>query len=690
MREGIDQRATWALAAFCFLVQIPFLRRGISPLDEGSMLAIADALYQGEALYRDRVTQLGPVSYELLAALFHLFGPSVLVGRIVQALVLCGSVVLVYVMLRDLLGWRWALGGAALVLAVKTLGFPYWTLYNYAPIGLLFCLAAAAAVMRFLPEHRLGWLALGGIGIGVAFVTKQNLGALLGFATAITVFADWLRDGDRAIPALTGRAAVLAAGTLGPILVVIGAYGAGGTLGDLVEWTVVGLMHMGQPYQIPFPGLTAWWSQPESIGEIAFTYFPAPLLLLSWQGGLDMSSRAVVLLLEIFVKATYFLPLFLVAGGVVSLWRGDGSSLPRAAWSQQLLLILAGAACYGSVLARGRTDWVHLMTVQPALVLLCVAVVGQWARSVRWRSALSLWVGGIWLAAGLAIGAAIFAVYRVPVESPRGDLLASPTTARNSNRLLRYLDTRPPDERILILRAQPIHYFLSGRRIPGRFDLLMPGVIGPPENDALIAESLSDVDRVIYDPKPFPTIPVPITEYAPLTSETLASRFQIDEIVSEKAFVLKRADTGPPETVAVDIWRDFDRFSKSRRAQRDSWMVYRILAADLESGGEPVCVTVPHAVAPGDWIATTPITLPPPFWGGGNAPAARFRVDLRDGTRAETLYEASVTVDPPGERLRIPLSSVAGRQVEIDFCISALHAPVRAGWARPRIVRTDG
>ncbi len=77
-----DRRTAAALALVAILVQIPFLERGISFYDEGSILAIADGLRSGETLYHDRVTTIAPLTFELMGALFGLFGPSFLVGRL--------------------------------------------------------------------------------------------------------------------------------------------------------------------------------------------------------------------------------------------------------------------------------------------------------------------------------------------------------------------------------------------------------------------------------------------------------------------------------------------------------------------------------------------------------------------------------------------------------------------------------
>ena len=55
-----DFRALALLGISSLLIQLPFLDRALSPIDEGSMLAIAESLSGGEVLYRDRATFISP------------------------------------------------------------------------------------------------------------------------------------------------------------------------------------------------------------------------------------------------------------------------------------------------------------------------------------------------------------------------------------------------------------------------------------------------------------------------------------------------------------------------------------------------------------------------------------------------------------------------------------------------------
>ena len=90
------------LALILVTLQLPFLGRGVSFYDEGSILAIAEGLSHGDALYRDRVTNMGPLVYEMMGLLMRLFGPDILLGRVLQGFVFIGCGLAIYQILRDL------------------------------------------------------------------------------------------------------------------------------------------------------------------------------------------------------------------------------------------------------------------------------------------------------------------------------------------------------------------------------------------------------------------------------------------------------------------------------------------------------------------------------------------------------------------------------------------------------------
>jgi 4-amino-4-deoxy-L-arabinose transferase-like glycosyltransferase len=696
----------WLLALASLLVQVPFLDRGLSFWDEGSILAIADGLRRGGRLYADHVTPVAPLTYELLAGLLWLFGPSLWPGRILQALVLCACVLVAWAILRSLVGRGAAFAGAFALVALKPLGFPLWTIANYSQIAMLGCLAVVLCLVRFLPAQRSAWLFLAGLGIGMTGITKQNLGAMVGAVVAATVTVDWLRGPERRVGALLRRATLL---FVGAALVVGGtalAYALRGTLGDLYERVVRGSLYLTQPYWVPLPGFELWSLRPEEIARRVFSYFPSPLFDLVTEGRLDPGRRLLFLGIEHLVKLAYYLPVLGLLLASVSLARGLRSGELRGPWSQRLAIVVFAAASWSSMLYRA--DWTHLMNVYPALLLLAALLLARASGRSSGARAAALACVGVWMGAGAAMSAVVFAATPTPVETPRGRIFALPSQAEEVGAVLGDLAGRPPGERVLFLRTDPLYYFLADRPVPVPFDLLVPGYLTP-DDDAALAERLREIDRIVYDPAWIPTMPTPIAEYAPRSRAALAGGFEIERILTANAFVLapRPAALRPVEHGVVDLW---ERFPEGRAGapgeaanpfeprrdggfHRAHWIAYRVVASALPGRGRPVCFARSHRPAPGESVAARPVMSPALWiWARRKPDALRVRFEIAARTRAGarvTLYDEEWPASPRAEDARASLDGFAEEPVELDFCMELAHGPrlgVVAGWAEPRIV----
>lgn len=690
-----------------FLAQLPFLDRGLSFWDEGSILAIADGLRQGERLYADRVTPVAPLTYELLGALLRLFGPSLWLGRVLQALVLCGCVALTWAIVARLAGRRPALVGGLAVLGVKPLGFPLWTIVNYSQIAMLWCLAVVLCVVRFLPAQRSSWLVAAGLGVGLAVVTKQNLGAMIGAVAAATVAFDWLRDPPRRPGELARRAAALGAGAGLVVAATLVPYALRGSLGALYERVVLGSLYLAQPYFVPLPDFDLWSLRPAEIGSRVFAYFPSPLFYLLAEGRLDPARSFLFLGLEHLVKLAYYLPVLFFGLGVLSLARGLCSGEPRAAWSARLAVVLFAVASYASMLYRA--DWTHLMNVYPAVLLLATLLLAR--GSGRPRSVAAVGCGALWVAASAAMLFVVFESQRSPVETPRGRVLALSSQAEEVRAVLGHLAAQPPGTSFLFLRTDPLYYFLAGLRVPVPFDLVVPGYLTAGD-DAALAGSVREIDEILYDPAWIPTMPTPITEYLPRTSAALADGFRIDGILTANAFVLKRRTDAPADDEdVVDVWERFaeglpagragaeNPFDPARDAgyHRASWLMYRVVAAGLSAHTERACFAWSHRPAAGESVSVLPV-MNPALWIWANRKPAAVRVRFEIAARTESgprlvLYSEPWLAVPPVVAVRAPLDAFAGRKVDLDFCTELVSGPplgVVAGWAEPRIVRRRG
>ncbi len=703
-----ERRTAGALALAAVLIQIPFLERGISFYDEGSILAIADALRNGELLYRDRVTTLGPLTFELLGVLFRLFGPSFLVARLLQVIVFALCTVLVHQILRDFVPGRWAWIGAASFLGLKALAFPFWTELNYAQVGMLLCLVSVWTVLRFLPSHSLPWLVGAGVGIGLTVLAKQNLGAFLGLSVGMTLALDSRLHHGRRLPLLLRHGAVLFCGTLLPIIGASLFYWVNGTFGDLIERAFVGALSMSRGYAIPFPGLGPSALSPGDLATFAYTYFPAPIVHLFWEGRLNLEQLPIVVLIASAVKAIYYLPLVGLLLGLAVAWRCYRSGFSRAESSRWALLVTLAMTMYLSLY---RADWVHLMSVFPPVSLVCVAALGHWARVTRWATRAAVGLALFWLAAGASVGAAAFAIYRTPIDTARGRIVAPPKEAEYATHVLEYLDAQEEDARILLMRGRPLFYFLTGRRVPVRFDLVTPRLVAPGDDEGLVT-NLRRVDQVIYDPSVIPTLREPLTAYAPRSAAFLATRFRVVDIIHPTAVVLKPAPPVANQDLEVmDLWESFDELDyvlrignrtasgapdPRRSVRRKSWMMYRVITSPTYQSLVWTCFGLLHSVGPDEAIVTTPM-FHPSEWSATldrSKTVVTFEVRMEAGSKGTTvLYSEAQPVAIPGGPIRVPLRSIQGEIGELQFCTTIASSPplkgrgVSAAWAELRIVR---
>lgn len=667
-----------ALALVSVLIQLPFLRRGISLHDEGSILAIADALQRGEVLYRDRLTTIGPITYEILGAIFRLTGPSFLAARVLMVGVFAGCVLLGYAVLRRLVPPRAALLGAIAFLALKPVAFRVWTMLNYSQVSILLALGAIWLALRFFETKRGHWLAAAGLAAGLASLSKWNVGAALGVALAATVAFDWRREAGRRASALVGRGALLFASAALPVALTIGAYAIQGAAASFLDQSIVRVAVQRVSYWVPLPGLELWATAAGGLGMNAYRYFPPALFNLGWHGALDLSSVPLVLAIELFVKVAYYAPLALLALGTAQLVRSRGTCHPTA-WSGRLLLFAFGAVIFASMLHR--PDWSHLVNIYPALLLSSLAALAPPGGASPWLRRCGLTLGAVWVAGAAALTGAVLSAYATPIETRHGPIWTTPSRADQAAAVLTYLEDQPPDDVILVLRGEPMYYFLSGRAIVGAYDLFAPGMVDA-RDDAQLAAQLPEVDQVVFTLRSESVIPRALGEYGPLTAAGLARDFAVERMLTPGSAVLRPRPAGF-ETV-VDLW---ERTAGLEGVRRDHWAVYRVLRPEPALGRRS-CLEVPHVPAGGEEIRALPL-FPPEAWNGSPAPPTSFELAVRDAAGERRLASAVRTPGPPGPALRAPLDARAEGPVTLRLCITApadADAP-GAGFAEVAVVR---
>jgi hypothetical protein len=713
---GWSARERWALcglATASVVVQIPFLQRGISLLDEGSILALADAIARGSRLYADHRTPLAPLTYELLAQGFKLFGAALWVPRVLQAAIFSGSILLTVAILARIVPARAALLGGLALLAIKPLGYMAWTVISYSPLSLLFALGALWALLMALPGHQARRLFAAGLAVGLAAIAKQNLGLLTCTTAGVVITIDWLLERPRRGRDLLQRTLALAGGAAIPVAAIAARYAYVGAARDLFEQAVVAVLGLSEGYWIPLPPIAPWSPRAGDLVMLVFAYFPAGIVQLVLEGRLSLESGWMVPGLEFWMKIMYLAPPLACASLIfLLLLRWRDSTLDRVGFSQRFALLLFSAFAYASMLYRA--DWAHLMNVAPPLVAVVTLAIVEFSARVAWLGrAFGAGLLALWLVGAGAAAWAVLTVNSVPVETARGRLLGPAHEAREVQRVLDWISERSEAETIAFLPSQPLYYFLSGRPLQVSQDLLGPSMLVG-RGDKGLAQDLRSIDWVVYNPTRVPFIAGDVTDYAPHTARMLARAFEVDQSLSPAAVVLRRRDRAfVPEVTIADFWEQLRERAESvletkgsragSRASTEVWMLYHVVSAPAGPTDAPTCFEVEHSVEAGDTLIVSPL-FPPALWARDEAtehpPSApvRFAVSLSVGGQPETSLDLRVLgAGIPGGSIRRQLDPWSGQRVRLHFCASSeFPADVGdrplVGWAEPRIVRrrSDG
>jgi len=205
------------LFPFLFFLGVSW-RRWTNPIiDAGRELDLPRRLLAGEMLYRDVHYLYPPLSPYINALLYHLFGPKL---EVLNAAGICASLVvmaLCYAIARRILNpFDAALATASVVLlCIFKPGGNLISPYAFAALlGMIFALACLLLILRYGEDHHRLDLIGAGIFIGLAAITKQEFA----FAAALVAIASLLHDRGRParVPDVVSRLSLIA----GPALLI--------------------------------------------------------------------------------------------------------------------------------------------------------------------------------------------------------------------------------------------------------------------------------------------------------------------------------------------------------------------------------------------------------------------------------------------------------------------------------------
>jgi hypothetical protein len=260
----LKKRTKKLLLCFGFIFLLSFLYltlcmvRYVNAYDEGIILFGANRVMDGDIPHRDFYANYGPAQFYIIAGLFKLFGPSILIERVWDTLVRSLLAVLVFAVAD-----RFTRRGIALLAtaaSVTWLGFLGFYSYTVFP-----ALAASLASVLFLirparsPRPRLGPL-WAGLCMGLAALFRYDIG-VAGFACGfcILILQRFVSHADNAGASPLLRAGLAFGAGFGIVTVPVAiAFGICGAMPDLIfDAFAFPAQFYAKTRSLPFPTLAA-------------------------------------------------------------------------------------------------------------------------------------------------------------------------------------------------------------------------------------------------------------------------------------------------------------------------------------------------------------------------------------------------------------------------------------------------
>lgn len=158
---------------------------GLSLYDEGLAVYGANRILNGDLPYRDFWTIYPPGQFYILAVLFKLFGPTIIVERIFTVIVKALISIFLYLIIERVAQWWLGLIPWLLItfwFAGKSYGSPI-------PTALLFTVLSCLSLAEFFHKHSKKWLLLTGVFTGITACFRHDLGTYTFIAESALIIA---------------------------------------------------------------------------------------------------------------------------------------------------------------------------------------------------------------------------------------------------------------------------------------------------------------------------------------------------------------------------------------------------------------------------------------------------------------------------------------------------------------------
>jgi 4-amino-4-deoxy-L-arabinose transferase-like glycosyltransferase len=422
--------------------------------DEGILLQGAVRILQGQVPYRDFFSFYTPAGYYVYAALFKVFGTSIVVARATLIAYAAFFASVTYLLARRA-GSRTQSAFAACLLTLICLPSRFAVLHNWdstvAAVLALYC------AVRYLENNSAWRLLLCGFFAGATLMLEQSKGA--GLLLGLTIAAAALYRLEPRRHSLH-QLFWLSLGTLAPVATVLVYFASHGALLPMLRAWTWPLQHYTSVNRLPY-GFLQWLP----VRDVLRT---SHLL----DGG-------ITLLVLLATCVTAALPIVLLGAWSVVLTRLLLRKIELRADAR--FAVLHGAVLFGvfaATLATGRADFYRLAYMAPLFFFAIPSLADGRLLGIPTLAKLQPFTGSLLGAAFVLCGlllttSARQASYRL--DTPRGPIR---TSAPDS--ILPYLDAHvAPGAKLLVYPYVPLYSFLSGTLSPTQFEYLQAGMNTP-------------------------------------------------------------------------------------------------------------------------------------------------------------------------------------------------------------------
>jgi len=529
--------AAVALATLTF--QLPFFDRWFSAMDEGHVLLFSEIVARGGVLYRDATLYPLPGAFYLLAALFRLFEPTMLVARWAVVVEFALFTAVAHDLVRRALPPRVAVLVVPLLWAYRVWCFPHWQMYSYSTTALLvFALSLRALVAQFESGRRAPLLAAGLL-YGLGVFCKQDYGAAMGLATLATLaVATHTRDAASGAPGFASSLALFVAPAVAVGLAAALLFAHQGVLGDVLRFCVANHFRGMAGFEYwSYPSLFPLFRQDPALragGGLA-SHFPSLVWMLDYEAVRGSWLYRETPLYELVIRAMIYGPWLLCAIGALRLVRTRARFRDPARRQGALVetALLACGTSYTLLVHWVRPqDYVHGTVVTWPLVCLSLVYAAALWQTRRPLARAAVALASLVALAGLGYTGHLIGKLRAENSAPIPLARAAGISVKpgEASMLVELVETVQsavrPDQSVGVFPYFPLLHFLADRRGPHRAGYIVWPFPEIPDRDRAIVDAMEaqQTPLVVYHFTQFLTLPR-MEVYAPELYAYLVEHF---------------------------------------------------------------------------------------------------------------------------------------------------------------------